>query len=385
MNLFGWLFGSRKAPQPPPVMPARHVYAAPAQGHEMLYLIDRSGSMQPAVGDLVKGINGSIINNRRDPLAHAIRCHMIIFDSLGVDKIRDNEPMNRLRTITADEVQPRAATPLNDAIGYCVDPILEAPQTGRKILIIFTDGLENSSQKYRDVANLRSRLTEFQARGNVVMFLAANLDAQKTGGEYGVPPERCLNTRANGREGTGKGLMFAFAAASALGLAYWALKPGEASAAVPGFSEDDRKEAMGGFDDWQAEVAKDIDGIDLTAAESVANLDPAVVEQIQNLPEDFDPLKGSLDNPESENFADAAEDDEEDESGPDSGERTEPEEAEVEIAQAPPASRYESSRDDEPARPSPAASRDDDDDRRSGWFSGSGDSGDSDGGDGGGD
>ena len=90
---------------------------------------------------------------------------------------------------TADEVKPRAATPLNDAIGYCIDPILDAPQTGRKILEIFTDGLENSSQKYRDVAKLRMRLEEFQSRGNIVIFLAANLDAQKAGAEYGIPPE----------------------------------------------------------------------------------------------------------------------------------------------------------------------------------------------------
>lgn len=272
----------------------------------MLYLLDRSGSMSTAVDDLVKAINAAIENNRRDPLAKTTDCNIVTFDSLGFDRIRAGETMAELRPITRQEVEPRAMTPLNDAIGYCIDPILAQPQSGRKVLVIFTDGLENNSKKYRDVERLRSRIQEFERRGNLVIFLAANLDAQKVGVELGVPAERSINTRANGQPGTGSGLMYALLAATGIGLAYWALAPSAAEAASLGFSDNDRKGSMGGFDDWQGEVDKDIAGFD-PGTESIMNLSPEVVDQAQNLPEDFDPAKGSLDNPDSENYAEAQE------------------------------------------------------------------------------
>jgi uncharacterized membrane protein YgcG len=302
MGIFD-VFGRKSGNTARKVQPQRATASVAIADNAMLYLLDRSGSMSSAVGDLVKGINSSIENNRRDPLAKTTECHIVTFDSLGFDRIRARETMADLRPITEKEVAPRAATPLNDAIGYCIDPILEEPQRGRKILIIFTDGLENSSKKYADVALLRSRVKEFERRGNIVIFLAANLDAQKVGAELGIAPERSMNTRANGKPGTGPGMTYAFMAAAGLGLAYWALSSGSAEAA-PAFTDDDRKESMGGSENWQDEIQSDIAEADVSA-ESIMNLEPEVVEQVQNLPEDFDPSKGSLDNPESENYAES--------------------------------------------------------------------------------
>lgn len=305
MGIWSLLFGKKSAPTPvsrvAPERPRDTLRdVSSRRGNEMLYLLDRSGSMSKAVDDLVKAVNANFEKGRGDPLSRAVVCHVVTFDSLGIDKIRQTL-MRDVPVLSHKEVAPRGATPLNDAIGYCIDPILDAPQVGRKILVIFTDGFENDSKKYKDVRKLRARIEEFQNRGNLIIFLAANLDAQKLGAEMGVPPERSMNTRANGKTGTSKGLMYAFGAAALLGSAYWALRPGEAQAQDLGFTEGDRRESMGGFEDWQDQIQSDIDSMDLSA-ESVFNLEPEVATAIQELPADFDPAKGSLDNPASENY-----------------------------------------------------------------------------------
>lgn len=308
-GFFSWILG-RKSAAPVPVS-AR---PTPAQidtdsGNEVMYLLDRSGSMSGQEGDLVKAVNASIMQNSRDPLAMISHVGVLTFDDLGFDKIRDFIKMTNVPLLKEAEVKPRGMTPLHDAIGFCIDGVLDRPQKGRKVLIIFTDGLENCSKKYANVTLLRRRIEEFERRGNIILFLAANLDAQEIGTKMGVPAERAINTRANGKPGTSSGLTAAFLAAGGLGLAYYALRSSGADAANLGFKEEDRSAAMGGLGDWRAAVKEDIDG---ATPESIFNLDPAVAQAIHDRPLDFDPTKGSLDNPDSENARELAELDDDD-------------------------------------------------------------------------
>lgn len=351
----------------PPVNPS---HAAMVAEHEILELVDRSGSMSSCVTEFVAGHGAALRAMQADPLAHRIAYHRVVFDTLGIDRTVTGVPLMRATPVTLEEVKPRAGTPLNDAIAYCVEPILAEPRgTGRKILRIFTDGEENASRKYpkERVHELRRLIERFQELGHIVLFLGANLDAQEVGTSLGIPPHRSMNTRANGRPGTGKGLAYALAASAGLGLAYLALRPGDAQAETLGFTDKDRQESMGGMENWKDAIAEDISG---AVPESMMTMTPDVVEAINGLSDDFDPMKGSYDNPDSANAQEIeALADEDEEQEPDSG----PEDDESDTSQD---DRGSSGLRDEPEQTASTEADDtSDDDRGSSDDSDSGDSG----------
>lgn len=271
------------------------------------FVLDRTGSMAEWEAPVVDGVNAYLEKMKRDPVARNTPLSLVQFDSMGFDILRQGL-IDEIKPLSKEEYKPRALTPLLDAVGAALlDNVDEGTQY---TIVIFTDGLENASQKFI-LDEIKMLIERRRKEGWIVIFLGANFDAWEVAKSMGIPPETAMNTRLHGTSsasqqnqarasGTGSStispIVLALGAAAALGLAYWALRPGSANAAEPSFSDADRNEAMGvdGVSKtWQDAVKEDIAGFDEPFA-SVLDLPQELQQASAELPADFDPSLGSM-------------------------------------------------------------------------------------------
>jgi hypothetical protein len=122
----------------------------------------------------------------REDVAIDARLSLVTFDSQSIDTIRDRLPIARCADLTLDEYQPRAATPLLDAVGYSVG--IQDCLSGRderRIMAILTDGLENASREYtRD--KLKSLLDRKQSEGWLIVYMGAGHDSWHQASQIGI-------------------------------------------------------------------------------------------------------------------------------------------------------------------------------------------------------
>jgi len=166
-------------------------------------LLDRSGSMIPLREAVVAGANEFLHQQAQTP--GRCRISLAQFDSedpfaLLVDARR----IDKVAQLTAVNYEPRAATPLYDAIGALIRRadrrIKKRQRRGRtpeeQIVMIFTDGLENASWEFsrKEIFKLISKR---QAAGWTFVFMGANQDAYTTGRELGIPEGNISNWDAS--------------------------------------------------------------------------------------------------------------------------------------------------------------------------------------------
>jgi hypothetical protein len=151
-------------------------------------VLDRSGSMDTCRTDAVDAVNSYLRQMRQDKAVQG-RLSLVTFDSQSIDTVRDRVPLTACPPLTLTEYEPRAATPLLDAVGYAVG-ILDclSLKNERRIMAIMTDGLENASREYtRDrIKNLLDR--KQREDGWLVLYLGAGHDSWSQAAEIGVGP-----------------------------------------------------------------------------------------------------------------------------------------------------------------------------------------------------
>ncbi len=108
-------------------------------------LLDRSGSMSGHRRQTIDAVNGYLASLRADALAPDTVFSLTTFDSESIEAVRRNEPGDTVRDLGSNEFVPRAATPLFDAIGQVIDGEARLPSTGRRAIVVVTDGEENVS------------------------------------------------------------------------------------------------------------------------------------------------------------------------------------------------------------------------------------------------
>jgi hypothetical protein len=147
----------------------------------------RSGSMESCRDSTIDAFNEyvSSLASKEDLSA---RISLTLFDSEGIDLIEDAVKANAFPKLTREVFEPRAMTPLFDAIGKTVTHIDKADLRKQEnvALVILTDGLENHSSEYdRDAvkALLEGRQKD---KGWLVIYLGANQDAWKEGAAIGL-------------------------------------------------------------------------------------------------------------------------------------------------------------------------------------------------------
>lgn len=145
-------------------------------------VLDRSGSMNSCRDETLSAVNGYLDSARKDDALKESDFELTLFDSQGIDTIRSGAPCN-LPDLTLDEFVPRSMTPLFDAIGRGIESLdARLAKSGDKkaILVVVTDGFENSSKKH-SLSSIQELIAAKQKAGWLVIFLGAGLEAAQQG------------------------------------------------------------------------------------------------------------------------------------------------------------------------------------------------------------
>lgn len=172
-------------------------------------VLDRSGSMSSIADDTVAGFNAFLGEQRRTP--GTIRVTLAQFDSEGpFDLLIDGVDLREVTDLDRSAYQPRAWTPLYDAVGRMIGRIdagiaeraeRSLPEEDQ-IVVIVTDGLENASVE-QTRASVFELIEQRRKAGWVFVFLGANQDAYASGERLGVAPANRADWAAT-REGAKK-------------------------------------------------------------------------------------------------------------------------------------------------------------------------------------
>lgn len=164
---------------------------------ELVFILDRSGSMSGLESDTIGGFN-SMIDRQRKEQGEAL-ISTVLFDH-SMEVIHDRLPLSKVPPMTEREYFTRGSTALLDAVGGAIHHIETVHRYARDedvpertLFVITTDGMENASHyySYADVKKMIKRTKK--QRNWEFLFLGANIDAVETAKSFGIAPSRSVN------------------------------------------------------------------------------------------------------------------------------------------------------------------------------------------------
>ena len=168
---------------------------------ELVFILDRSGSMRGLEHDTIGGFNG-MLDRQREQEGKA-NVTTVLFDD-RYEKIHDRVSLDRVKELTKKEYYVRGCTALLDAMGRTIHEMvliqkhLPAEEKAEKVIfVITTDGLENASHQYSREQVRRMVEHEKKRYGWEFLFLGANMDAVAEAGSFGIGADRSEIGRAH--------------------------------------------------------------------------------------------------------------------------------------------------------------------------------------------
>ena len=170
---------------------------------ELVFVLDRSGSMGGLESDTIGGFNGMLAKQKKEDGEANVTT--VLFDD-QVEIIHDRFPIAAVKPLTDDDYYVRGLTALLDAVGSTVKKIEnvqkrlpEDLKAEKVIFVITTDGQENSSNEY--TATIVRRMIEaHQEQGWQFIFMGANMDAVTEAERLGISRKHAVSYR-NDAEG----------------------------------------------------------------------------------------------------------------------------------------------------------------------------------------
>lgn len=169
---------------------------------ELVFILDRSGSMGGLEKDTIGGFNGMI--ERQKAEGRQVNITTVLFDD-EAEIIHDRFPIEIIEPLTEKEYFVRGCTALLDAVGTAIEKIdnvqkhlPEAYKSGKIIFIITTDGLENSSEKF-SYEQIRRMINGKKECGWEFLFLGAHIDAGKEAEKIGIARNRSVTYENDSR------------------------------------------------------------------------------------------------------------------------------------------------------------------------------------------
>ncbi|MCL2487253.1 MAG: hypothetical protein FWE80_01060 [Oscillospiraceae bacterium] len=168
---------------------------------ELVFILDRSGSMSGLEQDTIGGYNG-LLEKQKAQEGEAV-VTTVLFDD-RYELLHDRINLKGIAPITGKEYFVRGSTALLDAIGRTIDKIgnaqkhtAEAERAERVLVVITTDGMENASREYRPEKVKAMVERQKEKFGWEFLFIGANIDAIATAGQFGIAPDRAVKYRAD--------------------------------------------------------------------------------------------------------------------------------------------------------------------------------------------
>ena len=168
---------------------------------ELVFILDRSGSMSGLEADTIGGFNSMIEKQKRETGEAVVST--VLFDH-ECTVIHDRLPLESVPRMTEREYFTRGCTALLDAVGGAVHHIGNVHKYARQedvpektLFIITTDGYENASKRY-DYEKVKRMIQRQQEKyGWEFLFLGANIDAAAEAGRFGIGAERAVNYKCD--------------------------------------------------------------------------------------------------------------------------------------------------------------------------------------------
>lgn len=171
---------------------------------EVVFILDRSGSMSGLEADTIGGFNSMIEKQKKEEGEAFIST--VLFDD-RTEVIYDRVDVNKIEPMTDNQYYVRGCTALLDAIGGAVHHISNVHKYAREedrpektLFIITTDGMENASRQY-SYNKVKEMIEKKKENGWEFLFLGANIDAIEVAGKFGISADRAINYECD-REGT---------------------------------------------------------------------------------------------------------------------------------------------------------------------------------------
>ena len=168
---------------------------------ELVFILDRSGSMSGLESDTIGGFNAMIEKQKKQDG----ECYVstVLFDNVS-EVLHDRVSLTDIKPMTDREYTVRGCTALIDAIGGAIHHIGNVHKYARPedvpehiMFVITTDGMENASHKYSSEKVKRMIERQKEQYGWEFLFIGANIDAVETAAQYGISKDRAVNYNAD--------------------------------------------------------------------------------------------------------------------------------------------------------------------------------------------
>lgn len=168
---------------------------------ELVFILDRSGSMNGLEQDTVGGFNSLIEKQKKEEG----ECYVstVLFDNFS-EVLHDRVALEDIKPMTERDYSVRGCTALLDAIGGAIKHIGDIHKYARSedvpehtMFVITTDGMENASHIY-DSKTVKKMIGNQKERyGWEFLFLGANIDAVETARHFGISEDRAVTYYAD--------------------------------------------------------------------------------------------------------------------------------------------------------------------------------------------